>query len=73
MAAAKEYYSSFSNLSKKFNDIDEASNFEGYKRRLWDVETQNFVLDFGSDDAWCAVNLDETDFSALLGEPVSPF
>jgi len=70
---AAEYYSSFSNrpgLAQKFNNIDEDVHFRDYQKHLQDAATQNFVLDFGNDDAWCAVNLDEEDFAALLDTPV---
>lgn len=70
---AAEYYSSFSNrpgLAQKFNNIDEEVHFRDYQKHLQDAATQNFVLDFGNDDAWCAVNLDEEDFAALLNTPV---
>lgn len=69
---AAEYYSSFSNrpgLAQKFNNIDEEVHFRDYQKHLQDAATQNFVLDFGNDDAWCAVNLDEEDFAALLNTP----
>ncbi|KAJ9389459.1 hypothetical protein DTO063F5_1952 [Paecilomyces variotii] len=69
---AAAYYASFSSrpgLGQKFNDIDQAAHFRDYQRRLEDISTENFVLDFGNDDAWCAVNLDTVDFEALLEKP----
>lgn len=70
---AAAYYSSLSSrpgLSQKFNDIDQEVHFRDYQQRLEDISTENFVLDFGNDDAWCAVNLDTGDFEALLEKPV---
>ncbi|KAB8255613.1 ADP-ribosylation factor [Aspergillus pseudonomiae] len=65
----KEYYSSFksnSNLQGKFHDIDDEAQFRAYLGYLQDAETRNFVLDFGNDDAWCAVDLEEEDIATLL-------
>jgi hypothetical protein len=66
---AQSYYSSFTdrpNLAQKFNDIDKANHFESYQRQLLSPDTNNFVLDFGNNDAWCAMNLDQDDLSALM-------
>ncbi|KAJ8228442.1 hypothetical protein LV156_007779 [Aspergillus fumigatus] len=68
-----EYYASFTDrpsLQNIFRDIDEESCFNAYNRRLRDSQTQNFVLDFGNEDAWCAMNLSHEDFSLLLRKPV---
>ncbi|GAQ10775.1 hypothetical protein ALT_8096 [Aspergillus lentulus] len=68
-----EYYASFTDrptLQGKFRDIDEESCFYAYNRRLRDAQTQNFVLDFGNDDAWCAMNLKQEDFDLLLRKPI---
>ncbi|GIJ83863.1 hypothetical protein Asppvi_002694 [Aspergillus pseudoviridinutans] len=67
-----ENYASFTGgptLKAKFGDIDEESCFYAYNRRLRDPQTQNFVLDFGNDDAWCAMNLSQEDFGLLLRKP----
>ncbi|RLL92992.1 hypothetical protein CFD26_100450 [Aspergillus turcosus] len=67
-----EYYASFTSrpaLRDKFRDIDDESCFYAYVRRLRDAQTQNFVLDFGNDDAWCAMNLGQEDFGLLLRKP----
>ncbi|KEY82784.1 hypothetical protein BA78_4925 [Aspergillus fumigatus] len=63
-----EYYASFTDrpsLQNIFRDIDEESCFNAYNSRLRDSQTQNFVLDFGNEDAWCAMNLSHEDFSLL--------
>ncbi|EAW22692.1 uncharacterized protein NFIA_013820 [Aspergillus fischeri NRRL 181] len=68
-----EYYASFTDrptLQGKFRDIDEESCFYAYNKRLRDAQTQNFVLDFGNDDAWCAMNLRQEDFGLLLRKPI---
>lgn len=62
---ARSYYSSL-NLAGKFNDIDKADHFDHYRRKLSSPETNNFVLDFGNNDAWCGLNLDQDDLSALM-------
>lgn len=69
-----EYYASFTSrpaLQDEFRDINDESCFYAYVRRLRDAQTQNFVLDFGNDDAWCAMNLRQEDFGLLLRKPVS--
>ncbi|PYH95975.1 ADP-ribosylation factor [Aspergillus ellipticus CBS 707.79] len=68
----QEYYSSFKSrphLQEKFGDIDDASNLKSYLALLKEPQTRNFVLDFGNDDAWSAVNLDQEDFALLLRKP----
>ncbi|KAJ0416073.1 hypothetical protein BJY00DRAFT_304404 [Aspergillus carlsbadensis] len=65
----EEYYSSFpgnSSLSKKFRNIDEELHFRHSLGSLRDGQTRNFVLDFGNEDAWCAVDLEQEDLTALL-------
>ncbi|PYI08568.1 ADP-ribosylation factor [Aspergillus sclerotiicarbonarius CBS 121057] len=72
----EEYYSSFKtrpHLQDAFRDIDEANNLKTYLALLKDSQTRNFVLDFGNDDAWCAVNLNQEDFALLLRKPKPRF
>jgi len=69
-----EYYSSFEkqpHLCDKFRDIDDEASFLTYLHLLEDAHTRNFVLDFGNEDAWCAVNLEREDIASLLRSPVS--
>ncbi|KAE8145999.1 ADP-ribosylation factor [Aspergillus avenaceus] len=64
-----EYYSSFTrdlNIRNNFHDIDNEVQFRTYLGHLQDAQTRNFVLDFGNDDAWCAVNLGQDDIASLL-------
>ncbi|KAH8426045.1 uncharacterized protein LDX57_003785 [Aspergillus melleus] len=66
------YYSSFTNspaIQRGFHDIDDETHFRGYLAHLQSPQTQNFVLDFGNDDAWCAVNLSHDDIASLLRKP----
>ncbi|KAL6231405.1 hypothetical protein BDW75DRAFT_220298 [Aspergillus navahoensis] len=69
LMTAQEYYSSFPhypNIREKFHDIDDPAHFRKHLALLRDAQTQNFVLDFGNKDAWCAVNLEQQDLTALL-------
>lgn len=69
-----EYYSSFGkspDIREKFHDIDDEAYFKEYLCLLQDARTQNFVLDFGDEDAWCATNLEKEDIESLLRTPVS--
>ena len=68
-----EYYSSFEkrpHLCEKFHDIDEETHFQSCLHQLGSLQTQNFVLDFGNEDAWCGVNLEREDIASLLRSPV---
>ncbi|KAJ5769656.1 hypothetical protein N7520_004215 [Penicillium odoratum] len=58
-------------LRDKFKDIDDNTNFRTYMHLLEKSETQNFVLDFGNEDAYCATDLVSVDFKALLSQPRS--
>ncbi|KAL4976317.1 hypothetical protein BDW66DRAFT_135164 [Aspergillus desertorum] len=69
LMTAQEYYSSFQhhpNIREKFRNIDDPAHFREYLALLRDVQTQNFVLDFGNEEAWCVVNLERQDLTALL-------
>lgn len=68
-----EYYSSFTygpHLKDQFHDIDDVDTNRSYLHRLQDMSTRNFVLDFGNEDAYCALNLEESDLALLLRRPV---
>lgn len=65
----KDYYSKTTGrpeLFSKFLDIDLDDNLPKANSHLNDPLTRNFVVDFGSDDAYCAPNLEEDDLVALL-------
>lgn len=67
------YYSSFATspaIPRGFHDVDDETHFRGCLAHLQSSQTQNFVLDFGNDDAWCAVNLNHDDIAQLLRKPV---
>lgn len=74
----QEYYASLGgdrtslegSLKDKFHDIDDKAYFANYMGRLQHQLTQNFVLDFGNEDAWCATNLKKDELTMLLGRPV---
>ncbi|KAJ5135320.1 uncharacterized protein N7515_004598 [Penicillium bovifimosum] len=69
---AQDYYASLDedgSLVKKFKDIDDETQFHIAIRRLQDPLTQNFVLDFGNEDAWCASDLTTYEMKSLLRKP----
>ena len=74
IASPEEYYAQcvtgHGSLEERFRDIDDRANFGDYMRRLDDPLTCNFVLDFGNEDAFCATNLHQDEFKALLVKPV---
>lgn len=73
----QDYYAKVANntdlehLGSRFQTVDDEEHFAEYMHRLTDPETRNFVLDFGNEDAYCAVNLRSEEFERLLSEPVS--
>jgi hypothetical protein len=70
---AQDYYASLDeegSLVEKFKDIDDKTQFHTAIRRLQDPLTQNFVLDFGNEDAWCASDLNTDELKLLLRKPV---
>lgn len=70
---AQDYYASLDHdgsLLEKFKDIDDETQFRHAIRRLQDPLTQNFVLDFGDEDAWCASDLNTNELKLLLSKPV---
>lgn len=71
----REFYQSFagsSRLKDRFHDIEEEIHFQTCLHLVQNVEPQNFVLDFGSDDAWCALSQGEKDIARLLHRPAWP-
>ncbi|KAJ5621673.1 hypothetical protein N7528_006456 [Penicillium herquei] len=69
----QDYYAGFKtengSLQHHFQDIDDLTHFKTYMRQLEQPETRNFVLDFGNEDAYCAINLETEDLRALLSQP----
>ncbi|EQL37620.1 hypothetical protein BDFG_01194 [Blastomyces dermatitidis ATCC 26199] len=67
---AKDYYSSVTSsrpqLWESFRNLDNAIHFAECQGCLVDEATQNFVVDFGDDEAYAAFDLEEEDFAALL-------
>ncbi|KAG5299318.1 ADP-ribosylation factor [Histoplasma capsulatum G186AR] len=66
---AKDYYFNITSrpqLWETFRDLDNAIHFAECRGRLIDEATQNFVVDFGNDEAHAAFDLGEEDFAALL-------
>lgn len=68
------YYEGFQSdkgsLRDQFKDIDQSEHFRTYMHRLEKPETLNFVLDFGNEDAYCALDLGTNDLKTLLSQPV---
>ncbi|OQE41407.1 hypothetical protein PENCOP_c005G06886 [Penicillium coprophilum] len=68
----QDYYSSLDDegsLVEKFKNIDDKVQFHTAMRRLRDPLTQNFVLDFGNEEAWCASDLGTDELKLLLSKP----
>ncbi|KAJ5733840.1 hypothetical protein N7493_002626 [Penicillium malachiteum] len=71
----QDYYAGFKreggSLQHHFQDVDDLTHFKTYMRQLEQPETRNFVLDFGNEDAYCAINLETEDLRALLSQPAA--
>ncbi|KAJ5826927.1 hypothetical protein N7447_003690 [Penicillium robsamsonii] len=70
--APQDYYSSLDDegsLVGKFESIDDEAQFRTAMCRLKDPLTQNFVLDFGNEEAWCASDLRTDELKLLLSKP----
>ncbi|KAJ5588563.1 hypothetical protein N7537_011241 [Penicillium hordei] len=70
--APQDYYSSFDDegaFVEKFKNIDDKTQFYTAMRCLEDPLTQNFVLDFGNEEAWCASDLGTNELKLLLSKP----
>ncbi|KAH0559734.1 hypothetical protein GP486_003749 [Trichoglossum hirsutum] len=63
-----DYYSELKvpGLELKFVDLDRDDEYVACNRYLRDPETLNFVLDFGTDEAWVAVNVLGNELVGLL-------
>ena len=70
----QDYYDGFTNdrgsLKDRFKNIDDKIHFDNSIKQLDDPHTENFVLDFGNEDAFCAMNLEAEDLLLLLKKPV---
>jgi hypothetical protein len=69
----RDYYSGLDDegsLVRKFKNIDDQIQFDGAMCGIKDPLTQNFVLDFGNEDAWCASDLNTDELNLLLSKPV---
>lgn len=53
----------------RFKNIDEPSGYSSCLQALRTENTRNFVVDFGDEEAFCAVDLLPADFKTLLNSP----
>jgi len=56
-------------ISWSFRDFDIEGNFELFDRQTRNPHSNNFCIDFGDDDAYCAFDLGADSFSRLLSAP----
>ncbi|KAI1972571.1 hypothetical protein LOZ51_003311 [Ophidiomyces ophidiicola] len=67
--AIPEYYQNLTNcpsLLKKIYNLDDSSGFRHCQYHLGDEEARNFVVDFDDRGAWCSVDVENDEISALL-------
>ncbi|KAF2832831.1 hypothetical protein CC86DRAFT_414443 [Ophiobolus disseminans] len=65
------YYQDLSdeNIQHSFRNFDTERNFDLFDRQTRNPRSNNFCLDFGEDDAFCAFDLDAQSYSKLLSSP----
>lgn len=63
-----QYYHTLGNeaISHCFRDFDKEGNFDLFDRQTRDPNCNNFCLDFGEDNAYCAFDLGAQEYSKLL-------
>ncbi|KAF2145370.1 uncharacterized protein K452DRAFT_243330 [Aplosporella prunicola CBS 121167] len=55
-----------SDITEKFRDFDDPTNFLNFQRAVADAHSRNFVIDFADDEAWCGFNLGDDEIKALV-------
>lgn len=66
-----EYYQDLDddNIRHNFRDFDSERNFDLFDRQTRDPKSNNFCIDFGEDNAFCAFDLDAKSYEKLLNAP----
>jgi hypothetical protein len=66
------YYYELKNdiLESKFVNLDDDNNYGEYYESLLAPETKNFVVDFGSEGAWVARDIEDGEVKELLRHDV---
>jgi len=59
-------------ISTSFRNLDDERSFELYDREIRNPNTQNFTIDFGEDDAFCAFDLEAESVLRLVHAPRPP-
>lgn len=68
-----EYYYNLpasDSLLPKLRNLDDCSDFTECKLRLGNEDTENFVVDFDDNGAWCAFDVEKDELSSLLDKDV---
>lgn len=62
------YYSDLrdARINNSYKNFDVRTNFDAFDLRARDIDSLNFVLDFGQSESWCAFDLGEASFKKLL-------
>jgi hypothetical protein len=56
-------------LAHAFKNFDDPEIFRNFEQKIRNYNTRNFVINFGDDEAYCAVNLSGNNFTSLLRTP----
>ena len=71
--AFSTYYASLSGrpeLGQCFRNVDQTAELDICREQLRKAATRNFLLDFGDEEAWCAIDLERDDYIAILSAGV---
>lgn len=60
------------NIQNSFRNFDNERNFDLFDRQTRNPKINNFCLDFGEDDAFCAFELDAQSYAKLLSSSRPP-
>ena len=58
-------------IQSSIRNLDDKNNFEEFCRNVSDESSQNFLVDYGDDEAYCAFNLYPECFEKLVNSEVS--
>lgn len=59
-------------ITNSFHNLDSSDNFDGFDYGVRNPNSQNIIIDFGEDEAYCAFDLDSDSISRLLHSPRPP-
>ena len=59
-----------SDIADAFRNFDDKINFDCFEQWAQESNRDNFIVDYGDDQAWCAFDLDAEQLEKLVKAPV---